>query len=560
MKRRAVSPALPTLLLMLLLSPGVLGAQESGPQVEPQEPDIVLPEVILRIEDFSVEEVEAGVPGERQLSAPERTIPLPEVGELEIGEPEIPFAAGEGRDLVSPPERASGLSAQAILGAGTLSHLYSQISLNRIGGEEPRFKLRFLHEMLDGVALPDGEEAGSGFHTREDRLEAGIRFHLGSLGLEVEGLLQDQERGLQRQAADFIAHDFRQGEVDARLDLPLGERLTLSGGAQAGFATQLMAGDNPDDTRELLIEPVVKLEFRHGSISTGLEGQYSNRSASGEQALQRVGAHAFFSADFLENYRIEARGGWAWNSDLGHLFPFSVSLSGTPFSTFSFTAAGGYRIERLNYLDLLAGYPLPELPPGTLADNHGWFADLGLSFTLARNLSLQAQAGLAWSSDLLLPEQGGWDPVSGLFGFTQSGGVQLGTDVRLRWNMGSLVTLSGGLHTELIDRAPNTPLHSGVVEIEGMNAAATWGARGSLELALGYPPEETNVSLMPVLSASGFYNITDTISLIAELDDLLFAFAGERWLTSRLPSGQLFSWHPYQAAGTRGTVKVQINL
>ena len=65
---------------------------------------------------------------------------------------------------------------------------------------------------------------------------------------------------------------------------------------------------------------------------------------------------------------------------------------------------------------------------------------------------------------------------------------------------------------------------------------------------------------MPVLSASGFYNITDTISLIAELDDLLFALPGERWLTSRLPSGQLFSWHPYQAPGTRGTVKVQINL
>ena len=67
---------------VLLLSLAPLFAQESGPAVEPQEPDIILPEVILRIEDFSVEEVEAGIPGGEELSAPERTIPLPEVGEM----------------------------------------------------------------------------------------------------------------------------------------------------------------------------------------------------------------------------------------------------------------------------------------------------------------------------------------------------------------------------------------------------------------------------------------------------------------------------------------------
>ena len=46
---------------LLLLFVSVLSAQESAPAVEPQEPDIVLPEVILRIEDFSVEDVEAGL-------------------------------------------------------------------------------------------------------------------------------------------------------------------------------------------------------------------------------------------------------------------------------------------------------------------------------------------------------------------------------------------------------------------------------------------------------------------------------------------------------------------
>lgn len=545
----------------LLVSLVVLGAQESGSAVEPEEPDIVLPEVILRIEDFSVEEVEAGLPGEDDLTAPERIVPLPEVEELDIKEPEIPFSVTESRDLL-PPERSSGLSAQTILGAGTLSHLYSQISLNRIGGEEPRFKLRFLHEMLDGVAGPAGASAGSGFQTREDRLEAGIKLHLGKLGLEVEGSFQDRERGLQNRSSDYISHVSRQGGLDLQLELPLGERFTLTGQADTSFASQLLTGTASRDTTEILAQPLLNLEFHQKSIRLGFDGAYTYRGVTGNGAdtLQRAGVHAFFGAEFLTNYRFEARGGWTWNNDLGHLFPFSLTLSGTPFSTFSFQVSGGYRVIPLDYSSLLGGYPLADLSAGTLSDNHGWFADLGMSFTLTQNLSLQTQARLAWNSALLLPDGSPADPTSGLFGFTQSRETQLGTDARLRWNLGTLVTLSGGLHTEFIERAPNTPLHSAVVEIEGTNATSRWGGMGTLEFALGYPPSQTNVSLTPVLSASGFYNITDTISLILEIEDLLYPFPEERWLTSRLPSGELFSWYPYEAPGLRGIVKVQINL
>jgi hypothetical protein len=219
-------------------------------------------------------------------------------------------------------------------------------------------------------------------------------------------------------------------------------------------------------------------------------------------------------------------------------------------------------VDPLDYASLLGGYPLAELklPAGILSDNHGWFADLGMSFTLTQNLSLQAKSLLAWNSALLFPDGNGPDLISGLFVFAPSTGVQLNTDVRLRWNLGTLVTLSGGLHTEFMERAPNTPLHSAVVEIEGTNATSRWGGTGSLEFALGYPPAETNVSLTPLLSASGFYNITDTISLIVEVEDLLYPFPERRWLTSRLPSGELFSWYPYETPGMRGTVKVQINL
>jgi hypothetical protein len=479
---------------------------------------------------------------------------LPDVGELEIEEPEIPVAIGEGRDLAAG-QRSSGLSAQATLGAGTLSYLYSQIALNRIGGEEPRFKLRFLHEMLDGTAGTAGAEAGSGFHTREDRLEAGIKFHLGSVGLEFEGLFQDRERGLQQLGGTFTSHVHRQGELDARLELPLGERFTLKAQAEGSFASQLLTGTSPDDTTEILIEPLASVEFKHENLWLGLEGEYAHRSVPGGVAedLRRGGLQAYVGAEFLSNYRFEAKGGWVWNSDLGHLFPFTLSLSGTPFSTFSFQASGGYRVVPQSYVDLLTGFPLPELTAAPPEDDRGWFADLGMSFTLTQNLSLQAQALLAWSEALLLPDGTAPGP-NGLFTVSQNSAVQFNTDARLRWNLGALITLSAGVHTEFLDRAPGAPLHSAIVEIQGNDAEARWGGDAGLEFAIG------DKRLSPMLSIGGFYNITDTISLIAEVDDLLHPLLGDTVLNTRLPTGGLFAWEDYDAPGLKATVKVQINL
>jgi hypothetical protein len=132
--------------------------------------------------------------------------------------------------------------------------------------------------------------------------------------------------------------------------------------------------------------------------------------------------------------------------------------------------------------------------------------------------------------------------------------VQFNTDARLRWNLGTLITLSGGVHTEFLDRAPGAPLHSVILEIQGNNAEARWGGDADLEFAIG------DRRLSPLLSAGGFYNITDTITLIAEVEDILNPVLGDTVFNTRLPTGGLYAWEGYDAPGLRGTVKVQINL
>ncbi len=165
----------------------------AAPQdADPGEPELVLPQVVLRVEDPGVVREGAGLPGEKDLLPPQRVPPLPALEELAVRDIEPP-AALQGE--VTDARRDSGLAAEAVIGVGTLSHTYGRLGVFRTG-EGPRFSLRFLHEAKDGF---DNEDPGSGFHRREDRLEASVKAGGERLDVETEGVARDAERGLQEQ-------------------------------------------------------------------------------------------------------------------------------------------------------------------------------------------------------------------------------------------------------------------------------------------------------------------------------------------------------------------------
>jgi hypothetical protein len=537
-------------LLFLLLASVGLGAQGAG--VEPQEPEIVLPDVILRVDDLSVEKVEAVLPGEEELLSPERQIPLPQAEELAIREPELPAGVGEPADTTAGAPAAS-LAAQVVLGAGSMNHLYSLVSLNRVGGE-PRFKLRFLHEMLDGIG---GAAPGSGYSQRDDSLEAGLEASLGELDLKMEGSLEDRERGLQDQGgALYGAKIGREGVASLELEHPLGERLAFGTRLEGSFATELLTGVNPADTTGVLLKPALWGEYHSGPLRLVLQTRYAYQSpledAAASPELQRFGADLRFSLDLQERYLLEARAGWLWNSQIGHLFPFSVAFSGNPAAFLSFQFSGGYRVQEVSYLDVLTPYPLVRLAGASLEDNHGWFVDAGMGLSLKRSLSLQGRALLAWNSGLLLP-QVTRDSDNVLFTIASQSGTQISTDVRLRWNLGSAASLSFAVQSELDQRSDFTPLHAALVELEGTNRGGRWGGRASVGFDIGWIRPAADVSEMPTLDLSGFYNISDAVRLVAEVEDILD-------LINQEPRYYQNSWAPFEAPGFRGTVKVQINL
>ena len=180
-----------TLLLFvaLVFVPAVSGGQSNAAQ--PAEPDIVLPEVIMQIDDLSVENVEAKLPPEEELLAPERQLPPPTVGDIPVTDPAVPGAASVGEG--TPPASTANLSAEAQLGGGLENTIVGKLSMKTLGAD-PRLSLGFSHEGADGF---QGHQPGSGYRLRNDDLYGELADKLGPVDSHIQAGYRENEDGLQ---------------------------------------------------------------------------------------------------------------------------------------------------------------------------------------------------------------------------------------------------------------------------------------------------------------------------------------------------------------------------
>jgi hypothetical protein len=530
--------ALLVLLVASLVSPPA-GAQD---QAAPGEPDIVLPEVILRIEDFSVESLSGAAPGEEDTLPPARELPLPAGEQPLLAEPPAPPA--EGPD--GQPASARALTATAELGAGTSNHLFSQVALHSLG-EEPRFSLRFLHETLDGMA---GRSPGSGFDYRQEELEGALKLRLGKASLDLEGSLHEGERGLQGQPAPAaISRLVRTGGLGAELAWPFSEHWTLSAALNGSFATELLTVQTGQASglEELRGSPRLSLEVRTDRFWLAVDGRYAFQVYEGQEA-HRAGALARFGVEVSRSARLEGSGGWHWSqrSSPEHLVPFDLTLTLTPGSSLSVTASGGYRVEELDLRELAEAYPWAAFPD-PLEDDHGWFAEISATYSLQRSFALQAGAHLSW------PRAAPWPQTTlnadGLFDLAQAAAARAAVEASLRWTPARDSYLSVLWRMEMLEVPPFQPGQE--LRVEGGLGSQKWGAHAALLFKMGYGPTTPGYTWTPELSLGGFFQPAEAVRLTAELEDLLSPLS---------QGGERLDWDPFLEPGIRGTFKVQINL
>jgi hypothetical protein len=540
----------PSLLIALLaaLAAGAASAQAAAPganpAVAPTEPDIVMPQVILQIEDLSVEKVEAQLPPEEELLPPERKIPVLSEGDLAIGEPTITGAAAD-TETTTGNQRDRFLASAIDLGAGMLNGIKGSISLKTLGAD-PRFSLRFDHETLDGLSW---EPPGSGFNMRIDALDGTLKLKLGGIvDAELGGSFLETETGLQGHALPYVARLARVVAGSTSFSATPLDWLSLRAGLEGSYDSLTLTGSVPLQLEGLRVAPSLAAQARFGSVKAGLETRYDFRvdpatSLSAGGPLHRFQASASFGADLPATFILEGSAGWFWNSDGLSLVPFTVAFTGTPFDFMTLSLEVGYRVDRYDMQDLLAVHPLSL--PNSVADDRGWFGDSSFQFTITRDLAATLKLSYM-ASDALAIGVGVQNPGTGLFAVTQRQGMRLSSDVGVRWGITQSVSVSAGWTHQYIDRLFFTPQDSWNAELIGLEPAGRFG--GSLSISLA--PTPTGDLQPPVVRASGFWKISEFVKLRLDGDDLLWPLLG----------GGRFDIPPYVKPGLRISGSLSMSL
>jgi hypothetical protein len=524
------------LLCMLTLYANSAPAQE----MEPEEPEIVLPSIVLEIEDLSVEKVRSGLPESEELPTPWREHPLPEPGELEIEESSLEILApDEGSPAYA--ERTDFV-AETIIGTGVPNHFFSSISLHKYG-ELPEGNLFFQHEVADGFS---DNPQGSGFNSREDTLEGMVKFALGDFDIKTSAEFSDFERGLQGQGTYYSKLNRSvSGAVTAQYGIS--EQFLLKGNFDGWVASQLLTGTpSGEQTQELLISPRIRGELLMENWYIGLTPRLSYRNVPDNPDLQvtRVGVNADFGITLGEKYRIDGGVGWFYSRWTDHLVPFHLAITLTPSELFSLQAKGGYKIVEYNLIDIFDQY-IYSAVPALLIDNHGWFFDLGSRLFLSDRWMFSADLSFMDENGMLTVDQT-TDPTSGLFTPNQVEALRLGVTVGARWNITRGITADFGAASQFLDNPAFFPQHKISADLEGTEQSGRYGGGILSSLFLG---EHRSIQA-PVIDLYGFYRPADFVKLSIEISDLLLPIVR----TSR------YSWYPYIEKGFGITLKAQINF
>jgi len=539
--------------MLLLLAALPVGAQSSSQRgtgqagadsAGPGEPEIVMPQVILQVEDLSVEKVVAQLPPEDELLPPARPVPVLSEGDLVVGDPAIP-AVGAGADITMAPVSDRLLSSEVTLGAGLQNRIVGAVSLKTLGAD-PRFALRFNHETLDGFS---GQKPGSGFSMRNDLLDGSLKFRLGANDASLGGNYTETENGLQG-LSTYGARFAR--SVSGTADFTAAPLTWLSLGVGVDASTDTLtleatAPTNPVQRSDLVATPRLSAQARFGAVTLGLQSRYSYRSDTGipGAGLHRFSVGTSFGANLPATFILAGDVGWFWNSDGLSLVPFSLSITGTPWEFLTLSLSGGYAVQTYDLHDVLVSHSLAL--PGSIVDDHGWFGNSSVKLTITRDLS--ASFALSFMASTALPMGATTqDPATGLFVVSQAPGNRLSADGGLRWGISPSFSVAAGWHHEFLPARPFfTPVDSLSAEIVGLEAAGRFG--GSLSVLVASTPAGL-VQPVPVLRLSVFGKVSDAVKLQIDGDDLLWPLLG----------GARSDIEPYVTPGFRVTGSLGMNL
>lgn len=552
--RRGAGYPLATVLAALTV---VAHGQASDPQ--PAARPLEVPAVTLSIEDVAEVQVEPGLPPEAELTKPDSAVPLPAADELRVvtpGLPEVLTDSGEGGTGLLGPD----LALQAAVATGNNGLLRSSIALQH-AGDGPDFHLGVDHQLLEGFGrkAPDPEQV---YH-RIDDLQGAYSSDIGGAEFGVAARYRRVEDGLQGLSDARHGHGLSDQLVDGDLMLLAqpNDFVTLSGSVGGRSASRAFRGGDKKPVTEWQGRAAAGIKAQLRQLEVGVEGDYEFRyvvrpdeeTRADEDTEHRLLGRLALAYD-LAVVRFGAHAGvqYAPKSDSELRIPFEVFVDGAPSDLVTLHVAAGREIIGRDLAGLYETFTFIEEPP-ELRDTFQWFGDASVRAAVGEAVRVVASVRGEHGDDRL-DIDGDLGASSRRHQVVQEETQILRTGLGLRWD----INPTAALNFDWSGAFGNVPLYQ-APHVLSLGMRATWdGGRFGVENNVDWVfPSELETKWhgardvgLPIVSARGFYNVSDHFAIVAGLADVLQPLSDE-------PRYELA---PYEEPGFQASLGVEVNL
>lgn len=542
---------------ILLLSVIVTGlfAQEA----EPEDPGIVLPPVLLEVEDLQVETVNAALPSDEDQLRPDVTIPLAAAEDLYLPDAVFDIAYPDQIGVTPDPDdvsfsdyvqtsRATAIFSDGRIGIGAPIYVLGDLSLYKIG-ESPRFRLNFLHEKLDGYGFV---QAGSGFYNSTDVLDGTISFEIDAVDFNMHGTIGETTMGLQDNVEGAIAYDsVTYRNIAGSIEVShVTEPVTLTGLIRAEYFAQTLTAAEPQFAAEVTIWPRASATLFLDPFDFELDLQYELASTSSEavSAIDHRLFAALISGLRLNNLRLFLDAGLMWLVSDPVLPDVRLGLEWNVGTMLRIETSAGYVSRPIRNSTLLVDRPLLKLT--NLGPEFGWEWNGAAQIRPVTPLLLSIDAGLSYRQDV--PDStAAYDTETGLFDPNQVAMTRLEMGVNLEWTISNEFGLIVDWNGIFIERTQFEPSHTVSISLAAEDSIERFGALFELGANLRQLESDPSPEIsLPILSFGGYYRISESVRVQLDLQDALAPL---------LSLGRI-GWDPYIEPGLNVTLVTTISL
>lgn len=483
-----------------------------GQELEPEEPDMVLPPMSLELEDLLTEDVDTVLP-EQQFSPdldadtelpgpPDIDAPV-SVANLDLGLETDP-TGGE-----KPREKTGSFYSNGKIGLGNTNRILGDLSIYKLGAE-PHIQMRFLHERYDGYHF---RERGSGYFHRQNLISGGISFRPETFVLDADAAFQENNDGLQGLGPySSVLHRSIGGAAEYQHYFT--DAISLRLGFNGLYTQETLSGENPLNDYEIALDPEIAEIFQINPVTLTIEGAYHFRFITANLGpLHGVTGTLRADVTLPKDWMFGGNVGVDWHTQKRIQVPFALYFRKGVEDVFDIVLRGGYETTLLRYGDIWLDSPYARLS-GFYPEISRWFAFVDSEWNIVPFLALGGTVNFSLFERSVYHHED-LDSETGMLTMYSKGAYLLESEARLRWETLEWLSFQAFWRSNFFEVPSFVPEHTLGVSTILSSKNNVWRGEADIELPIPGRLE------MPLLGVSLTFAPSAGVEFTLKGEDLL---------------------------------------